>query len=214
MRDGPRGFPQNFSCSAVLRCRLAATPGFRLRDCHPLRSRFPSCSAILVSSAPSPVLQPRAMRRHIPGLGSCAFARHYLRNHSYFLFLRVLRCFSSPRSPRRFSAGVGIAPHGFPHSDICGSICICHSPQLFAAYHVLRRLREPQASPMRPCSLSLFLPPSVKPLLQLLDSRFVKSLESVLRILLFASRFHHVNDLFYLLVVPGRLELPTSTLSV
>ena len=34
------------------------------------------------------------------GLGSCAFARHYLRNHSYFLFLRVLRCFSSPRSPR------------------------------------------------------------------------------------------------------------------
>lgn len=94
---GPRGFPQNFSCSAVLRCRLAVTPGFRLRDCHPLRSRFPSCSAILVSSAPSPVLQPRAMRRHIPGLGSCAFARHYLRNHSYFLFLRVLRCFTSPR---------------------------------------------------------------------------------------------------------------------
>ena len=34
-----------------------------------------------------------------PGLGSCAFARHYLRNRSYFLFLRVLRCFSSPGSP-------------------------------------------------------------------------------------------------------------------
>ncbi len=28
----------------------------------------------------------------------------------------------------------------FPHSDICGSRPICESPQLFAAYHVLRRL--------------------------------------------------------------------------
>ena len=32
------------------------------------------------------------------GLGSSAFARRYLRNHSYFLFLRLLRCFSSPGS--------------------------------------------------------------------------------------------------------------------
>src|SRR5574344_2990829 len=32
------------------------------------------------------------------GLGYSAFARHYLRNHNCFLFLRVLRCFSSPRS--------------------------------------------------------------------------------------------------------------------
>ena len=33
------------------------------------------------------------------GLGSSAFARHYLRNHFCFLFLWVLRCFSSPRIP-------------------------------------------------------------------------------------------------------------------
>ena len=48
--------------------------------------------------AASAVLQPRAVRRHTRGLGSCAFARHYWRNHSYFLFLRVLGCFGSPRS--------------------------------------------------------------------------------------------------------------------
>ena len=36
----------------------------------------------------------------ICGLGSSDFARHYFRNRSYFLFLRVLRCFSSPGSPR------------------------------------------------------------------------------------------------------------------
>ena len=34
------------------------------------------------------------------GLGSSDFARHYFRNRFYFLFLRVLRCFSSPGSPR------------------------------------------------------------------------------------------------------------------
>ena len=33
-----------------------------------------------------------------PGLGSSAFARRYLRNRVFFLFLRVLRCFSSPGS--------------------------------------------------------------------------------------------------------------------
>ena len=36
---------------------------------------------------------------------------------------------------------------GFPHSDICGSLCICHSPQLFAAYHVFRRLSVPRHPP-------------------------------------------------------------------
>ena len=33
------------------------------------------------------------------GLGSSDFARHYFRNRFYFLFLRVIRCFSSPGSP-------------------------------------------------------------------------------------------------------------------
>ena len=37
------------------------------------------------------------------------------------------------------------------HSEICGSPCICHSPQLIAAYRVLRRLPVPRHSP---CALS------------------------------------------------------------
>ena len=43
------------------------------------------------------VLQPQTCR-NISGLGSFPFARHYLGNHSYFLFLRLLRCFSSAGS--------------------------------------------------------------------------------------------------------------------
>ena len=46
----------------------------------------------------SPALQPRKPLE-APGLGSSPFARRYLGNHFCFLFLRVLRCFSSPRSP-------------------------------------------------------------------------------------------------------------------
>ena len=36
---------------------------------------------------------------------------------------------------------------GFPHSEIHGSMDICSSPWLFAAYRVLRRLREPRHPP-------------------------------------------------------------------
>ena len=69
----------------------------RLRDFHPLRYGFPTASADNPASLLT-VLQPRHCRNSA-GLGCCAFARHYLRNHFCFLFLRVLRCFSSPGSP-------------------------------------------------------------------------------------------------------------------
>ena len=90
------------------------------------------------------ILQPRRCR-NIDGLGYSAFARHYLRNHFCFLLLWVLRCFSSPRSPPL--RDVRPAPDGLPHSDIPASRVICTYTGLFAAYHVLRRLREPRHPP-------------------------------------------------------------------
>ena len=41
----------------------------------------------------------------------------------------------------------GFTLSGFPHSDIHGSMAICASPWLFAAYHVLLRLLVPRHSP-------------------------------------------------------------------
>ena len=41
----------------------------------------------------------------------------------------------------------GVLPAGFPHSDIRGSLNICFSPRLFAAYHVFRRLLVPRHPP-------------------------------------------------------------------
>ena len=48
----------------------------------------------------------------------------------------------------------GLQPAGFPHSDISGSIPVCRSPELFAAYHVLLRFRKPRHPPF---ALVLFL---------------------------------------------------------
>ena len=53
----------------------------------------------------------------------------------------------------------GVFPAGFPHSEICGSMDICSSPQLIAAYHVFHRLSVPRHPPcalirltFRPCT--------------------------------------------------------------
>ena len=84
------------------------------------------------------VLQPQ-LCRNIAGLGSFPFARHYSGNHYYFLFLRVLRCFSSP-GLLPFNRVIPLHGTGLPHSEICGSPRMCQSPQLIAAYHVFHRL--------------------------------------------------------------------------
>ena len=69
----------------------------------------------------------------------------------YFLFLQVLRCFSSLRSPPALSRISFLQNDGLSHSEIRGSKVICTYPQLIAAYHVLHRLREPRHPP---CALS------------------------------------------------------------
>ena len=95
LRDGPRSFRQGSSCPALLRWHL------RTRQ---LAHTGLSPSAVAVSTAfrfvPDSLLmllQPRTVRKPI-GLGSAPFARHYSGYRRFFLFLRVLRCFSSPGS--------------------------------------------------------------------------------------------------------------------
>ena len=102
------------------------------------------------------LLLPQACRNKF-GLGCSDFARHYSRNHFCFLFLRVLRCFSSPGLPSALSGMSGLLPDGLPHSDILGSRLICSSPKLFAAYHVFLRLHEPRHPPFAlVCFFSFF----------------------------------------------------------
>ena len=71
----------------------------------------------------------------------------------YFLFLQVLRCFSSLRSPPALHRIPALQAGGLSHSEIRGSRDICSYPRLIAAYHVLHRLREPRHPP---CALAYF----------------------------------------------------------
>ena len=56
----------------------------------------------------------------------------------------------------------GVCPAGFPHSEICGSMDMCSSPQLIAACHVFRRLSVPRHPPCALlCLTSLNVSPSL-----------------------------------------------------
>ena len=138
------------------------------------------------------------MRCHTCGLGSSAFARHYLRNHSYFLFLWVLRCFSSPRSPT-LQACDAVEPHRVAPF---GNLRIKSYLPIPAAFRSLSRPSSPpraKASSICPSLLSFYRCSLSYSLFEFCSFLFVC--------------FQYVNDLF-LFVVPGRFELPTSTLSV
>ena len=93
------------------------------------------------------------------GLGCSPFARRYSGNRICFLFLGVLRWFTSPRSLRipyliqGWIARVCLA--GLPHSEIFGSKPACGSPKLIAAYRVLHRPRAPRHPPYALSSLTI-----------------------------------------------------------
>ena len=93
--DGAGGFPQDFSGPVVLR-NTANPLSLRLQGYHLLWRCFPG-SFVFSLRYRMQVLQPRRGRNHI-GLGYSPFARHYSGNPYCFLFLQVLRCFSSPGS--------------------------------------------------------------------------------------------------------------------
>ena len=122
-----------------------------------------SCASADTHATSSYYPQPATTAGYVPqvGFGLLPFRSPLLRESS--LFLRVLRCFSSPRSLLStyvFSAAVpGSSPGGFPHSDILGSSPAHGSPRLFAVYHVLLRLLTPRHPPSALCSFSVIRRP-------------------------------------------------------
>ena len=86
--------------------------------------------------------------------GLFPFRSPLLRESRRFLFLRVLRCFTSPGNPRL--RGDWTAPAGLPHSGIHGSRAACASPWLFAACYALLRSLVPRHPPYALCTFSSF----------------------------------------------------------
>ena len=91
---------------------------------------------------------------HTRSLASSAFARHYSRNHYCFLFLWVLRCFTSPRSLqlpytfRQRSLHMTGDIRGFPIRRPPDHSSFTNSPRLIAGYNVLHRLLVPRHPPI------------------------------------------------------------------
>ena len=151
MADGPAGFTRGSTCPALLRMPLCFSR-LRVQDYHPLWRDFPDTSARLHLAMPRsynpsgtgiPLVW--ALPRSLATTGGITFC---------FLFLRVLRCFSSPGSPPLLKRMTVRQTAGLPHSGTPGSKTACVSPGLFAACRALHRLPEPQASAVRPFLLS------------------------------------------------------------
>ena len=128
---------------------------FRLRAFHPLWSDFPFASP---NHSPA-TSEPYNPRWKPPGLGCSAFVRHYLRNRFRFLFLTLLRCFTSGGSRIRsyfIQSGTiqyksyQVIPFGDPRVNAC--------LRLTEAYRSLPRPSSPtgtKASTVRPLNLTL-----------------------------------------------------------
>ena len=146
MGGGPPGFPQGFSCPVVLWILLADSI-FRLQGFHLLWPAFPKPFGYILSMLnavrnpiesdpmvwPSPISLAATFGIEFSFFSCCYLdvSVHSVPLHRLCIYLWILEVLSSR----------------FPHSEISGSMAICASPKLIAAYHVLLRLSVPRHSP-------------------------------------------------------------------
>lgn len=143
--------------SCYLGLRTVLTNALRLQDFHLLRLAVPSHSAVHLLCNKTTSLQgcPSGTRypphKTLAGyncaeFGLFPFRSPLLRESLRFLFLGVLRCFTSPgiafHSYEFRMKLCGITRIGFPHSEIFGSKRVCSSPKHY------RSLPRPSS----PCS--------------------------------------------------------------
>lgn len=124
--------------------RYSGTPrdpaGLRLRGYHPLRRRVPADFGFAREGLIRGPCNPTSPGPFGPGfsLPSAVFGRPYSRHRFCFLFLRVLRCFNSPRSPSL--PGVRQKPREVPFGNPRFDGCL----RLAGAY---RSLPRPSSAP-------------------------------------------------------------------
>ena len=120
-----------------------------------LRNRFvtPRCHCSRTLPGPATPLLQRLQTWHNNGLGCSLFARRYWGNRFCFLFLRVLRWFTSPgwlRHPMNSDGDLEDCPRGVaPFGDLRVKACL----RLTEAYRSLPRPSSPacaKASTVRP----------------------------------------------------------------
>ena len=153
MEGGPPGFPRGFTCPAVLWIQTASLL-FRIRGSHPLWPAFPCRSPKLLHRCAGP--QPQRINPLVwPLPRSLATTSGISVDFSSSPYLDVSVQAVPPVYLLIQYTVTEYCSAGLLHSEICGSMCICHSPQLIAAYHVFRRLLVPRHSPCALYSLTL-----------------------------------------------------------
>ena len=156
MGGGPPCFSPGFTCPAILWYRLAFR-SFRVRGCHPLWRRFLTPSPRIYGA----FCRPATPDGKPPGLGSFPFARRYLGNRCFFLFLRVLRCFSSPGALLvTYLIQLRVTEHYFRRVSPFGYLRINACLRLLVAFRSLPRPSSAYgalASTLRSCSLDFLV---------------------------------------------------------
>jgi hypothetical protein len=164
---GPPCFPRDSSCPVVLGLRPGSGPPFAYRALTSYGRPFQTASARLPFSRegrqsfpdrPQPQPHNGCRLLHAVGLGSSPFARRYSGNRCLFLFLGVLRCFSSPGSPRTpidsacgvLRSGGRVPPFGHPRIDACLRL-----PEAFRSLPRPSSALGAKASTVCPCLLDL-----------------------------------------------------------
>ena len=146
MGGGPPGFPQGFSCLVVLWI-LLANFRFRLLGFHRLWLAFPKpfdyplsmLNAVRNPEEPGPSVWPLSR--------SLAATKEIEFSFSSYCYLDV-SVHSVPFHTLWIHAWIlEVCSSRFPHSEISGSMAVCASPKLIAAYHVFHRLLVPRHSP-------------------------------------------------------------------
>ena len=156
LRGGPRMFSQGFTCLDLLWI-LPCESTFRIQDFHLLQLDFPK-PFYQISSINYVVLNPRL---HATWFGLFRFRSPLLTESLLFSLPPATQMFQFAGFPSiRYVLAYGQWPSTatrFPHSDIYGSLVICTSPQLFAAYHVFHRLLVPRHPPYALSCLTILL---------------------------------------------------------
>ena len=146
MGGGPPGFPQGFSCLVVLWIPLADFR-FRLLGFHRLWLAFPKpfdyplsmLNAVRNPEEPGPSVWPLSR--------SLAATKEIEFSFSSYCYLDV-SVHSVPFHTLWIHVWMyKVCLYRFPHSEISGSMAVCASPKLIAAYHVFHRLLVPRHSP-------------------------------------------------------------------
>ena len=153
------------------------------------------------------------------GLASSAFARHYSRNLVWFLFLQVLRCFSSLSSPRIPMYSVYVSYFFSMSVSTFGHLRVEAYLQLTVAFRSLSRPSSaPDAKAFALCSYSLELPlrqiPLALAVLSLNCLSFINKFirdpycrKKVFSFLLHLNHFHLFGEIVFTLLWKDQLKI-------